>query len=75
MPVVGEAAMVAPLTTHVNWAIPQLSLVVGLGVVTAAVQEPIAVLTIILLGHVTVGAMASITFTRYEHVVELPLAS
>ena len=61
IPVVADVPVVAPVSAHVKPVTAQLSPVVGLGVVTDAVQEPTPVFVEMFAGQLTVGAMLSVT--------------
>jgi hypothetical protein len=75
IPVAAEVATVAPVIAQVNLVTVQLSPVVGLGVTTEAVHNPIAVFAVRLAGQVIVGAMLSVTVTVNEHVAVSPAES
>ena len=75
IPVVGDAAIVAPLSNQVSCAIPQLSLVIGFGVTTDAVHVPLATLAEMLAGQVMLGTVVSTRLTLNVHDAVFPLAS
>jgi hypothetical protein len=75
MPETGEEPVVAPLSTQLRLATPQLSEVVGLGVDTERLHVPGLMVVLILDGHAIVGAIPSTIFTIEVHVEELPLTS
>lgn len=71
IPAAGDEPVVVPVSTHVCVTTPQLSAVVGFGVVTVPEQSPASVLAWIFEGQVMVGFSASLTVTVNEQ-VELP---
>jgi hypothetical protein len=63
MPVVADVPVVAPVSAQVNTVTPQLSLVVGFGVTTDAVQVPAATVVVMFAGQVIAGGILSDTVT------------
>ena len=66
IPVAGEFPVVAPDMDHVRVVIPQLSVVVGLGVAKLLEQVPAATVFVIFAGQVIVGSCVSTTVTENE---------
>jgi hypothetical protein len=63
IPVVGDAATVAPEEIQVSCAMPQLSLVIGFGTAIEATQVPAPTLAVMFAGQLIVGTMLSFIVT------------
>jgi hypothetical protein len=75
VPAPGELPVVAPVIAQVKVATPQLSVVVGFGVITLALQALAGAFAVILPGQVIVGGAFSMMVTVKLQVAEFPAAS
>ena len=75
IPETAELPVVAPVIAQVNVATPQLSLVVGSGVITLALQALAGAFAGMLAGQVMAGGAFSTIVTVKLHVAVFPAAS